>query len=173
MAASFRQAMGRPAAAFPPLGRLLALLPLALPLPVALGLALPVALALPLRAATPAKLDPALYPPPGIFRDLQLAVLACGRENTKEVCDTARLQADPLLDHPRLPSSCKDVLWSIRQKAVVGSANDSSRRDRLEKLAREVSGICSQLPKPKPKSEGSGSGPGSSGGLRINMPGSR
>ena len=100
-------------------------------------------------------------------------MLACGRENTASTCEQARLQADPLLDHPRLPSVCKDVLWSVRQKAVVGRASDYNRRDQIEKLARDVTGVCSQQPKPKPKSEGSGSGTGSgaSGGLRINMPG--
>jgi hypothetical protein len=157
MAARFRLAMARPAGLARHLGWLLALLPL------------------PLQAAGTPKLDPTLYPPPDTFRSLQLAVLACGRENTAALCEKARLQADPLLDHPRLPSVCKDVLWNIRQKSVVGAANDFNRRDQIEKLAREVSGICSQIP--KPKAEGGGSGPGGGsgqpGGLRIGLPGQR
>ena len=51
---------------------------------------------LPLQTAAGPKLDPTVYPPPDTFRQLQLAVLACGRENTAELCGTARLQADPL-----------------------------------------------------------------------------
>ena len=69
MAASFHQAMGRSAAALRQPGRLLALLPL----PLALALPLPLALPLEVQAAAPAKLDPNLYPPPDIFRNLQLA----------------------------------------------------------------------------------------------------
>lgn len=130
---------------------------------------------LPLQTAAGPKLDPTVYPPPDTFRQLQQAVLACGRENTAELCGTARLQADPLLDHPRLPSLCKDVLWRIRQKAVVGAANDFGRRDQLDTLSRQVTAICSPAPKPKANAEdsGSGSGPGRSGGLRLNLPGQR
>jgi hypothetical protein len=159
--------MGRPAGLARHLGRLLALLPL--PLSVAL---LP---GLPLLAASNPKLNAAVYPPPDTFRSLQLALLACGRENTAALCDQVRQQADPLLDHPRLPSVCKDVLWTIRQKAVVGAADDFNRRDRIEKLAREVSAICNQQAKPKANSEGSGSGsaPGQQGGIRINPPANR
>jgi hypothetical protein len=174
MAASFRLAMGRPAGLAQHLGWLLALTPLLpVPLPVSLPVPLPVLLPLPALAATSAKLNPTVYPPPATFRSLQLALLACGRENTVAVCDQVRRQADPLLDHPRLPSACKDVLWNIRQKAVVGAADDFSRRDRIEKLAREVNPICSPLAKPKPNAEGSGPGPGQPGGIRINAPGSR
>ena len=156
MVVSFRLAMGRPAGLAFHLGWLLALLPL--------------------HAAGATKLDPDLYPPPDTFRSLQLAVLACGRENTAAICEKARVAADPLLDHPRLPSVCKDVLWNIRQKAVVGAANDDNRRDQIEKLARDVNGVCSQMPKPKAEGAGSGSGGrpgGQSGGLRIGPPGQR
>ncbi len=165
MAASFLGSMGRSAAPARHLGWLLALLP---------GLVLP-GLPLPLMAANNPKLNAALYPPPHTFRNLQLALLACGRENTAALCDQVRQQADPLLDHPRLPSVCKDVLWNIRQKAVVGAADDFNRRDRIEKLAREVSAICSPQVKPKASSEesGSGSGSGQRGGIRFNSPGNR
>lgn len=162
MAASFRLAMGRPAGLARHLGWLLVLVPLPLPL-----------LSLPALAATNPKLNPAIYPPSATFRSLQLALLACGRENTAAVCDPVRQQADPLLDHPRLPSACKDVLWNIRQKAVVGAADDFSRRDRIEKLAREVNPICSPQAKTKPDTEGSGPAPGQPGGIRINAPGKR
>jgi hypothetical protein len=180
MAASFPATMGRFAGLARQLGWLLALLsPLALPptlapLPAGAQPRLSAG-AQPLLAAGNPKFDPAVYPPPDTFRNLQLALLACGRENTAALCEQVRQQADPLLDHPRLPSACKDVLWNIRQKAVVGAADDLNRRDRIEKLAREVSAICSPQVKPKANSEGSGSGsgPGQRGGIRFNSPGTR
>ncbi|MFO0138183.1 MAG: hypothetical protein ACK535_09220, partial [Cyanobacteriota bacterium] len=39
---------------------------------------------------------PETYPPPEIFRTLQLTTYACGRDNTASSCEQARLQADPL-----------------------------------------------------------------------------
>ena len=160
MTASVLGTMGRSAALARQLGWLLALLP---------------GLALPGLAASNPKLNATVYPPPDTFRSLQLALLACGRENIAASCEQVRRQADPLLDHPRIPSACKDVLWNIRQRAVVGAADDFNRRDRIEKLARDISPICSPQAKPKANPEGSGSGsaPGQPGGIRFNLPGSR
>ena len=87
-----------------------------------------------LLMAGPALADtlPDGFPPPEVFRKLQLTTYACGRENTASSCEQARLQADPLLDHPRLPASCKDVLWKIRQKAVAAPSNGFERRDPID-----------------------------------------
>ncbi len=92
---------------------------------------------------------PEAFPAPETFRTLQLTTYACGRENTASSCDRARQLADPLLDHPRLPASCKDVLWRIRQKAVVGTTNSFERRDPIDAAANDVTVFCRQLPKTK------------------------
>ena len=94
--------------------------------------------ALPLAAAP----DPSLPPPPETFRNLQLITLACGRENTESSCAKARSLADPLLDHPRLSARCKDVLWTIRQKATVAPANSLARRDPIDQAAKDVTVFC-------------------------------
>ena len=112
---------------------------------------------------------PEAFPAPEIFRKLQLTTYACGRENTPSSCEQARLQADPLLDHPRLPASCKDVLWRIRQKAVVAPTNSFERRDPIDAAANDVTVFCRQLPKTKtdakPEKQGQGGG-----GLRLIEP---
>jgi hypothetical protein len=107
-----------------------------------LGLALPAVLALlpapALRAAE------APYPPETSFREVQLRTLTCGRDNTAASCDQARRLADPLLDHPRLSTSCKDALWSVRQRAVVAPLNSPERRDPIDKASRDVIAYCRQ-----------------------------
>ncbi|MEB3200296.1 MAG: hypothetical protein VKK62_07195 [Synechococcaceae cyanobacterium] len=124
--------------------------------------ALPAAPAL----AAPPPLDPLLFPPPETFRTLQLAVLACSRENTAASCEQARRLADPLLDHPRLPTSCKDVLWSIRQKSTTGAPDDYSRRDRIDQLARDATIVCRLQAKAKPEAPEPGPPGGGPGGAR-------
>ncbi|MEB3333996.1 MAG: hypothetical protein VKP70_03330 [Cyanobacteriota bacterium] len=114
----------------------------------------------PLRAATPIPYPPDQYPPATVFRGLQLATLACGRENTPERCAEARQQADPLLDHPRLPARCKDVLWSIRNLAVAAPTNSLSRRDPIDQAAAEVTIACRQVLKVKPDSKPQAPGAG-------------
>jgi hypothetical protein len=84
------------------------------------------------------------YPPASTFRTIQLETLACGRENTAAPCDKARRLADPLLDHPRLSTSCKDALWSVRQKAVTAATNSSERRDPIDKASRDLAAYCRQ-----------------------------
>ena len=101
---------------------------------VAGGLAMPSAL----RAA-PKEIS---YPSADLWRQLQLTVLECGRENTAASCDLARSTADPLLDHPQLPATCKDNLWTIRDQAVVAASNNYARRERLNKAASELLPLC-------------------------------
>ena len=98
------------------------------------GLAMPTAL----RAA-PKEFS---YPSADQWRQLQLTVLECGRENTAASCDLARSTADPLLDHPQLPATCKDTLWTIRDQAVVASSNSYARRERLNNAASELIPLC-------------------------------
>jgi len=94
--------------------------------------------ALPLRAQAQGAVA---YPSPETLRDVQLAALACARENTSDTCSQARKLADPLMDHPRLPGGCKDTLWAIircdrrsRRPAAAGvpqfrKAGDRQNRD--------------------------------------------
>ncbi len=92
----------------------------------------------------------ATYPSTDLFRRLQLDVLDCGRENNAASCDAARKVADPLLDHPRVPASCKDLLWTIREKAVVAPTNSFNRREQLNKAAADVMPICRERDVVKP-----------------------
>lgn len=105
------------------------------------------------------------YPSTASWRELQLAVLTCGRENTAASCDPLRSSTDPLLDHPRLPASCKDTLWSIRERAVTAASNSYERREALNRLASDLMVFCP--PRSPAKAGGSagssGSGSGSSG----------
>lgn len=109
---------------------------------------------LPFLAASPIRAEPA-FPPSADFRSLQLITLACSRENSTEPCARARSLADPLMDHPRLPASCKDVLWTIRQRAVVATSNSFERRERIDRAARRLTSVCRQrLPAAKPAADG-------------------
>ena len=99
------------------------------------------------------RIDPATFPPTELFRDLQLKTIACGRDNSPEPCQQARSIADPLMDHPRLPASCKDTLWDIRERAVVVSKNSFDRREALNREAADLLVLC----KPATKPLGSGS----------------
>jgi hypothetical protein len=104
----------------------------------------------PLRAA-PANPP---YPPTDTFRSLQLTTFDCGRDNSTTACDRARTGADALLDHPRLPGRCKDVLWTIRQKATVAPANSPERREPIDAAGREVVLACRPFSKPAAKTDG-------------------
>jgi hypothetical protein len=118
----------------------------------------------PLQAGTPASpsYPSDVFPPASVFRSLQLTTLACGRENSADRCADARRQADPLLDHPRLPARCKDVLWSIRNLAVEAPSNSLARRDPIDQAAGELTIACRQVvkakqeDKPKPGTGGGG-----------------
>lgn len=93
------------------------------------------------------------YPATSLFRRLQLSTFDCGRENTAASCAQARSTADSLLDHPRLPGRCKDILWTIREKAKVAPANSLERREPIDAAAREVVVACRQLNRSAPKPE--------------------
>lgn len=96
------------------------------------------ALALPAHS----RLQDPPYPSREALRNLQLLVFTCGRDNQAAPCEDARRQADSLLDHPRLPGSCKDSLWQIQEQAVVASANSFGRRDRLDRTAVDMLRFC-------------------------------
>jgi hypothetical protein len=112
--------------------------------------------------------EPPPFPPASEFRSLQLITLACSRENTAEPCDKARSLADPLLDHPRLPASCKDTLWTIRQRSVVATSNSFERREPIDRAARSLTAVCRlQLPTAKPTANAA---PRPQGGLNLINP---
>jgi hypothetical protein len=131
---------------------------------LALLASLPFLGASPLRAAP----EPPPFPPSADFRSLQLITLACSRENTAEPCDKARSLANPLLDHPRLPASCKDTLWAIRQRSVVAANNSFERREPIDRAARSLTAVCrQQLPATKPAGSDA---PKPQGGLNLISP---
>lgn len=100
------------------------------------------------QAQQATKLDPDTFPPNQLFRELQLSTIACGRENTAVPCEKARGMADPLLDHPKLPASCKDTLWDIRERAVVASKNSYDRRETLNRDSSDLIALCKPATKP-------------------------
>ena len=103
------------------------------------------------------------YPSTDTMREVQLAALACARENTSDACTRARKLADPLMDHPRLPGGCKDALWAIIQSSTPASTNTLARRDAIGDPAGRLLLVCRSSEKPvsgksepeKPKQEGS------------------
>lgn len=106
------------------------------------------------------------FPSQEALRQVQLAALACGRENTAATCKQARKLADPLLDHPRLPAACKDQAWAIREKAKPATANSFSRREAIGQAAEVLMLACriseKPLVTPPPANNKSGGG-----GLRF------
>lgn len=107
-------------------------------------------------------------PSQDILRQVQLAALACARENTAASCDQARKLADPLLDHPRLPAACKDQAWAIREKAQPVSTNSYSRQESIGQAAELVMLSCRSSAKPLATAPPADSGkPSGSGGLRF------
>ena len=118
---------------------------------LSLGLTAGLTLATGLAAALASGLAPsqafaaeAPYPPATTFREVQLTAFSCGRDNTRTDCEKARRLADPLLDHPRLSTACKDALWSVRQLSVAAPQNSSERRDPIDKASRDVAAYCRQ-----------------------------
>jgi len=100
------------------------------------------------HAQQTSRLDPAVFPPSQLFRDLQLETMACGRDNTAKACDKARSMADPLMDHPMLSASCKDTAWNIRERAVIADKNSYARREALNKEASDLTILCKPATKP-------------------------
>jgi len=101
-----------------------------------------------LKAQQAAKLDLTTFPPNQLFREIQLSTIACGRDNSPEPCQKARNLADPLMDHPKLPASCKDTLWDIREKAVVAPKNTFERRETLNRDSTDLIALCKPATKP-------------------------
>lgn len=114
--------------------------------------------------------QPETFPPLQTFRDLQLITLTCSRDNNAASCDKARAIADPLLDHPRLPASCKDVLWSISQQAHPAASNSESRRDGIDRSAKDLTVFCKPLYKPTDKSDGKSAKPAGGGSFGMGAP---
>ena len=94
------------------------------------------ALALPVQAAEPY----VPWPSKEKLREIQLAAYSCSRENDASDCSRARSLADPLMDHPRLPVVCKDVLWRLVETAKVAPANTYQRRDAIDLTPHQVCG---------------------------------
>ena len=134
------------------------------PLPFSLGISL-------LIAAAPAARAEAYVPFPTqeTLRQVQLAALACARENTAASCDQARKLADPLLDHPRLPTGCKDHLWTISQKAQPAATNSFARRDAISQPAQLLLACRSGEKAPEPAA----APPAGSGGGGLKFGGGR
>jgi hypothetical protein len=88
------------------------------------------------------------YPTTETLREVQLAALACARENTSDTCSRSRKLADPLMDHPRLPGGCKDTLWAIIQSSTTASSNTLARRDAIGDPAGRLLLVCRSSEKP-------------------------
>ena len=89
------------------------------------------------------------FPSQESLRDVQLAALACARENTAETCNQARKLGDPLMDHPRLPANCKDLIWQMLAKAQPAPTNSFSRREALSDPAERLLLVCRSSEKPE------------------------
>ena len=83
------------------------------------------------------------------LRSIQLDAFKCSKDNLPEPCSNARSQADALMDHPRLPGVCKDVLWSLVESATVSTANNYRRRDEIDNAAKRLSTLCAEPVKKK------------------------
>jgi len=102
-------------------------------------------LALPVQAAE------TYVPWPGKdeLRSIQLEAFQCSKDNQSEPCNSTRSRADALMDHPRLPGVCKDVLWTLVETATVSPSNDYKRRDAIDNAAKRLSTICAEPVKKK------------------------
>ena len=102
------------------------------------------ALAAPLQAA------PTFVPWPSqdVLETLQKEAFLCSLNNSTDQCDPARQRADELMDHPRLPAICKDVLWILVKKSRIAATNSSQRRDEIDQPARHLVRVCSEPVKP-------------------------
>ena len=105
------------------------------------------ALAVPLPAAS----TYVLWPSQDTFSTLQKEAFLCSLNNSTDPCDRTRKRADELMDHPRLPAICKDVLWSLVGEARVAATNSFRRRDAIDQPARRLTRVCSEPVKPTKK----------------------
>ena len=85
------------------------------------------------------------------LRRIQLEAYSCSRENSEAACRNSRELADALMDHPRLPGICKDVLWEVVETAKVAPRNDYKRRDRIDEPARRLTTLCAEPVKKEDK----------------------
>ena len=118
------------------------------------------ALALPVQAAD------AYVPWPSRekLREIQLAAYSCSRENDSADCSRARSLADALMDHPRLPVVCKDVLWAVIERSTTAASNGYKRRDSIDSEARRVTISCAEPVKKSPTPNTPKGGPNPGGG---------
>ena len=102
------------------------------------------------------------FPTKSELRSLQLLAYTCSRENTADICTRTREIANPLMDHPRLPTACKDAVWELLQEAKPATTNSYQRRDGIDSPARRLTVVCADPAKPsKPNnSPSAGSPPG-------------
>ena len=91
------------------------------------------------------------FPSEESLKELQLITIACARDNTAESCAKSRELADPLMDHPRLPASCKDLIWSIVQDAKPADTNSYQRREALSDPAQRLLLVCRSMELAKPQ----------------------
>ena len=108
------------------------------------------ALAAPTKAVEPYE----GWPSKDQLRTIEQSAYACSRVNSTKACARVRQLADPLMDHPRLPGLCKDVLWFLIDEAKVASTNDFRRKDAITITARRIPRVCAEpvMKKEKPKS---------------------
>ena len=105
------------------------------------------ALAAPLQAAS----TYAPWPSQDVLKMLQKEAFLCSLNNSPDQCDQSRKRADELMDHPRLPVICKDVLWSLVKESHVAATNSFQRRDAIDQPARRLIKVCSEPVKPSKK----------------------
>ena len=116
------------------------------------------------RAGAPPEIP---YPSNDTLRKVQLGAVACARENTAASCSQAKALADPLIDHPQLPSGCKDLLWTITYRAKPADRNTYQRRDGLEQPAEAVVRSCQYREPPTPASKGGSKPAAKDGGFKF------
>ena len=84
------------------------------------------------------------WPSQDALKTLQKEAFLCSLNNRKDQCDRSRKRADELMDHPRLPALCKDVLWSLVGESRVAATNSFRRRDAIDQPARRLMRVCSE-----------------------------
>ena len=106
-----------------------------------------------LSLAAPLQAAPTYVPWPSqdSLKTLQKEAFLCSLNNSQDTCDGIRQSTDELMDHPRLPAVCKDVLWRLVGKARVATTNSFQRRDSIDQPARRLIGVCSEPVKPSQK----------------------
>ena len=123
--------------------------------------------ALLLAVALPAQAADSYVPWPSkeTLREIQLTAYSCSRENDTADCSRSRSLADALMDHPRLPVVCKDVLWAVIERSTTTDSNDYKRRDSIDSMARRLTISCAEPVKksPTPNKPQGGQNPGGSG----------